>query len=356
MSQAAPKALPAALRRSHRALLGGLQSLAYELTVLHRIWYKGRAQFRYMKWWLPLQRIRRLGSIIATGSLQGTVPLARSMEAPDQSVMVASDERVVGTEVLWAIADMYAALWGEEPSSCASLDKYNGPQRPADKKLADAIVAACAELVNLLMQLEQACLTCSAAVLAHLRTPPAPMHAPTCMGIIATIARIVSLAKVLVSGSSEALDGVKITPEASLEGLSRMLRDTGSASTENTSSLRRADAAQDFTIAEDAPAALSATVASKKAKPGAVPDKVPKKRKPSVVPESSSISMAKRDAKVLSDTPKKSKKGHSQSKPLKRPIDTPRRESRDASNVLDGLFDALPDSVHPPKRRKNIDR
>lgn len=46
-------------------------------------------------------------------------------------------------------------------------------------------------------------------ILAHLRTPPAPMHAPTCMVLLAICARICTLCDTLVHGhgKSESLEG-----------------------------------------------------------------------------------------------------------------------------------------------------
>ena len=122
-------ALPATLRRSHRTLLAGLRALAYELHVLHRLWYKGRAQFRHMVWWRPLQRVRRIGSAAVTGPLAGSVPLARAAAPPQPTdALVETDgTRVVGADVLWAIADVHASLWGAEAPSCAHLEKRGAP-------------------------------------------------------------------------------------------------------------------------------------------------------------------------------------------------------------------------------------
>lgn len=190
-------ALPATLRRSHRTLLAGLRTLAYELHVLHRLWYKGRAQFRHMVWWRPLQRVRRIGSAAVTGPLAGSVPLARAAAPPPQpsDALVETDgARVVGVDVLWAIADVHASLWGAEAQSCAHLEKRGTPTCAPDPVLVDAARELAHELAELLGALHAACRACLAAIEAHLRTPPAPMHAATCVALIAVIARIAACA------------------------------------------------------------------------------------------------------------------------------------------------------------------
>lgn len=190
-------ALPATLRRSHRTLLAGLRALAYELHVLHRLWYKGRAQFRHMVWWRPLQRVRRIGSAAVTGPLAGSVPLARAAAPPQPTdALVETDgTRVVGADVLWAIADVHASLWGAEAPSCAHLEKRGAPPTCApDPALADAARELAQELAELLGALHAACRACLAVIEAHLRTPPAPMHATTCVALIAVLARIAACA------------------------------------------------------------------------------------------------------------------------------------------------------------------
>ena len=120
-----PGALPGQLRRTHRHLLHVLRLLATETHALHRIWYKGSAQFRHMLWWKPVHRVRVLGAKIATGPLEQSVPLARSSGA---SSGTATQHPVVplerggasahGAVVLWQLAEVYASLWGEQAEAC----------------------------------------------------------------------------------------------------------------------------------------------------------------------------------------------------------------------------------------------
>lgn len=337
MLQAAPQPLPAALRRSHRALLAGLRGLSYELALIHRIWYKGSAQFRHMKWWAPLQRIRRLGGLIATGSLAGTVPLGRSIEdTSNAGALIALDDgRIVGTEMLWAIADLYAALWGQAPATCEtcvctdSLEKYTGQVKPADKELASCVASLANELVSLLKQLENACRTCTScvyadsALIAHLRTPPAPMHASTCMGIISVVARINAISGLLIHGAEDPLEGIKISQGASLRGLEGSLRPAECASDEKyTTFARESSHSHGVPDLTNAPVQIKHT--------GPATDRRTMKKKSKAMSEA-------RDPHA--STMKKKKDTHKD------------RANNDASVALQDLLDSVPHMERPKKRK-----
>lgn len=97
------------LRKCHRFLHAKLRELAAEVYVLHRLWYKGAAQFRHMVWWRPVRRVKALAARITTGCLAHSVPLARG----DAPATRRSAEEVVGVRLLRRVADAYAAHWGD---------------------------------------------------------------------------------------------------------------------------------------------------------------------------------------------------------------------------------------------------
>lgn len=103
------------LRKLHRFVLGELRELSYEVHMLHRVWYKGAAQYRHMVWWRQLQRVQKLGARAVTGPLANSVPLARDMRWQRGVVQHTSpSEPVNGVKALRALAALYAACWDEE--------------------------------------------------------------------------------------------------------------------------------------------------------------------------------------------------------------------------------------------------
>lgn len=104
--------LPVTLRRHQRMIHADLRALSTEIHVLHRLWYKGAAQFHRMVWWRPLRRVRVLGMRIAAGHLAGSVPLARSCAPPRASTDTGA---TLGVALLASTAAAYAALWEQRP-------------------------------------------------------------------------------------------------------------------------------------------------------------------------------------------------------------------------------------------------
>lgn len=149
---------PVRLRKLHRLVLENLRLLAQELHVLHRIWYKGAAQFRHMVWWRPIQRVKKLGTRTTTGILASSVPLARGSMTTAQSPTT-PESPVLGVQVLTNIATVYAACWNE---TCVAWDTYDHlthsrlprHERPASQQTIDA--ASSAQLLDALVQFTHA--------------------------------------------------------------------------------------------------------------------------------------------------------------------------------------------------------
>ncbi|WFD19981.1 hypothetical protein MCAP1_002225 [Malassezia caprae] len=146
------------LRKCHRFLHAKLRELAAEVQVLHRLWYKGAAQFRHMVWWRPVRRVKVLAARITTGSLAQSVPRARGDAPPTRR----SAEEVVGVRTLRRLADAYASHWGDARVSWSSH------------------------------------------LQGHLQTPPAPMHAPVSLAVMAVCARIARLSREMRRGEDGA--------------------------------------------------------------------------------------------------------------------------------------------------------
>lgn len=119
----ASAALPGLLRKHQRALIAELREIATETHTLHRLWYKHHAQLRHMVWWRRVRCVRQLGCRIATGPLAHTVPAAGSLRAapsmPSETACVPlrADAHVLGTELLWRLAQAYTSLWGQDASA-----------------------------------------------------------------------------------------------------------------------------------------------------------------------------------------------------------------------------------------------
>ncbi|WFD31431.1 hypothetical protein MSPP1_002466 [Malassezia sp. CBS 17886] len=174
----APASLPAQIRRHQRFLLAELRSLAAETHLIHRIWYKGRTQFRSMRWWRPLHRVRKLCTAIATGTLAQTVPLARTLEAPHRGAgsaasVARSDDGatpVYGVAYLDALAFAYASLWHDTATTWEHLPRFGTPATGAgDERCIAHALAAAEELRTLFAELARACLHCYACVRARSR-------------------------------------------------------------------------------------------------------------------------------------------------------------------------------------------
>ncbi|SHO78438.1 Uncharacterized protein MSYG_2783 [Malassezia sympodialis ATCC 42132] len=192
------------LRKSHRFLLAKLRELAAEVQVLHRLWYKGAAQFRHMVWWRPVRRVKVLASRITTGSLAQSVPRVRGDAPPTPRRTDAPDE-VVGVRVLRSVADAYVSHWDDAHASWSSLPKYEAPPRaalPATQR--DAVQAVARDLASALMDVEEQCTLCYAHLQGHLQTPPAPMHAPVSLAVMAVCARMARLAREMRLGEDGA--------------------------------------------------------------------------------------------------------------------------------------------------------
>ena len=193
------------LKRLHAFVLDKLCELAYEVHTLHRIWYKGAAQYRHMVWWRPLQRVKRLGALVATGPLSESVPLARQTSLQHKTPRgAAPEDQVLGVQALAAIAAVYAACWNEQaPEYWQVLPKHTTPPNShhrIDSRIRSQAYDALARLLDTLMNMKQASRACYARSHAHLVTPPAPMYAPTCMALMAICARICTLCELLVRG------------------------------------------------------------------------------------------------------------------------------------------------------------
>ncbi|WFC93815.1 hypothetical protein MBRA1_000438 [Malassezia brasiliensis] len=103
----ASAALPGLLRKHQRALVAELREIATETHTLHRLWYKHHAQLRHMVWW---RRVR--------------VRAAQSMPSETACVPLPADTQVLGTELLWCLAQAYTSLWGQNASGwerCARM-------------------------------------------------------------------------------------------------------------------------------------------------------------------------------------------------------------------------------------------
>lgn len=201
------------LRRLHKFVLEQLCELAQEVHTLHRIWYKGAAQYRHMVWWRPLQRVKKLGVHVVTGPLSEIVPLARQtslQHIPPQGTF--HEAPVLGVQALTAMAAVYAACWNEPtPEYWHLLPKHTVP--PISKQSIDPCVQAeayhaFARLVDTLVNMKLASRMCYARIHAHLMTPPAPMYAPTCMALMAICARICKICGLLLHGQGSN-EGIK---------------------------------------------------------------------------------------------------------------------------------------------------
>ena len=120
------------LRKSHRFLLAKLRELAAEVQVLHRLWYKGAAQFRHMVWWRPVRRVKVLASRITTGSLAQSVPRVRGDAPPTPRRTDAPDE-VVGVRVLRSVADAYVSHWDDAHASWSRCVSRTYPACPSTR-------------------------------------------------------------------------------------------------------------------------------------------------------------------------------------------------------------------------------
>ena len=94
-----------------------------------------------------------------------------------------------------------------------SLPKYEAPPRaalPATQR--DAVQAVARDLASALTDVEEQCTLCSAYVhhltrrhlQGHLQTPPAPMHAPVSLAVMAVCARMARLAREMRLGEDGA--------------------------------------------------------------------------------------------------------------------------------------------------------
>ncbi|WFD23616.1 hypothetical protein MEQU1_002310 [Malassezia equina] len=160
------------LRKSHRCLLAQLRELAAEVQVLHRLWYKGAAQFRHMVWWRPIRRVKVLAARITTGSLAQSVPRARGDACPRPT---SADPRqdVMGVRLLRSLADAYVSHWGETETSWSryvtlihtSLPKLEAPPcHTLPIAQHDAVRAAAQALWGALSEVEEQCALCYAYV------------------------------------------------------------------------------------------------------------------------------------------------------------------------------------------------
>ena len=226
----ASAALPGLLRKHQRALIAELREIATETHTLHRIWYKHHAQLRHMVWWRRVRCVRQLGCRIATGPLARSVPTAGSMRAapsmPSETACVplAADAHVLGTELLWRLAQAYTSLWDQDASgweryvraSLCSLPRFPTPpsQKPRKSVYVRALRAAQAlrSAVKELERRSQACFVYVCPTLthryiqAHLTTPPAPMHAALCMALVSVCAHLAAVCERMVLGPGESLD------------------------------------------------------------------------------------------------------------------------------------------------------
>lgn len=184
---ASSKSTAVRLRKYHRSFLAALEQLSEELHILHRIWYKGRLQYRHMVWWRPVQRVLRHGSISVTGSLAQSVPLGSGARPRRTLPTASSDASCVA--LFQSMAAAYYALWDD--SSPAAWDRYVGasslslPRREAQPRastVAPAHRAAMREAARALKAdlaaLVRACHHCFAYVWLLTQTRPSPsLHA-----------------------------------------------------------------------------------------------------------------------------------------------------------------------------------
>ena len=217
--KAKPPSPPIRLRKWHRTFLPVLREMASEVHILHRLWYKSHAQFRHMVWWRPVQRVHKRGCDVITGSLAQSVKKARGGALYPSSASVA-DEPAMSVQALTSLVRLYEAFWSATPTvSWDTMPKHDTPplETACDPVYRAAAYDAVLQWQQSLQALEEACEVCFGRLQTHLRTPPAPMHTPTCMAVMAVCARLAALCRILIKGDAE-------TNSYSIDRLVRWLR------------------------------------------------------------------------------------------------------------------------------------
>ncbi|WFD45885.1 hypothetical protein GLX27_000510 [Malassezia furfur] len=112
------------------------------------------------------------------------------MPSETACVPLAADAHVLGTELLWRLAQAYTSLWDQDASGWESLPRFPTPpsQKPRKSVYVRALRAAQA-LRSAVKELERRSQACFVYIQAHLTTPPAPMHAALCMALVSVFAR-----------------------------------------------------------------------------------------------------------------------------------------------------------------------
>ncbi|KAF6767469.1 hypothetical protein PSEUBRA_005020 [Kalmanozyma brasiliensis GHG001] len=179
-----------ALKQPLRLLISTLQTLESEQTLVDRMWYKNRAQFRSALWWVGYDGVRR--------SLRRLLPSSSGAESGSRG---GDGEGRGGKGVLRGLVRVYAGLGGVDVQGgqgWVTIPKFD--TRPT----ADSIHAylstneddvrqalyQLAMLERLLHVVRVRAETAGSVMVTHLNTPPAPTFAPVVTGLLALVAGV----------------------------------------------------------------------------------------------------------------------------------------------------------------------
>ncbi|KAJ1031292.1 hypothetical protein NDA18_002509 [Ustilago nuda] len=190
------------MRTTLRILIASLRNLTQELSLIDRIWYKNKSQFKAAFWWSCFNSSRRSLHKLCLASSCSSVGLARESLGKFSLVYAGIGG---GIETFHTQQQKLKSI---EPDRYANLPKFE--RKPTSTTLSQFIsstegrklIEETREMVQLLeqvlVQVKQRAATAGRVLVKHMNTPPAPTFAPLVTSLLALMGNVHSIAGELV--------------------------------------------------------------------------------------------------------------------------------------------------------------